>query len=70
MARGQVRFLSDREAYGFIKRDGYGKDVFLHRADVEQGPINEGCRVVFDITGTGRGPRARNVRLLTDTEEN
>lgn len=69
MACGRVRFLSDREAYGFIERDGYGQDVFLHRADVDRGPLSEGCRVVFDITSAGRGPRARNVRVCADGDE-
>lgn len=69
MARGHVRFLSDREAYGFIERDGYGKDVFLHRADVDQGPLSEGYRVVFEITSAGRGPRARNVRVCAANDE-
>ena len=69
MARGRVRFLSDREAYGFIERDGYGQDVFLHRADVDQGPLAEGCRVRFEITAAGRGPRARNVRVCADGDE-
>lgn len=69
MARGRVRFLSDREAYGFIERDSYGQDVFLHRADVDRGPLYEGCRVLFDITSAGRGPRARHVRVLADGGE-
>ena len=69
MASGRVRFLSDREAYGFIDRDGYGQDVFLHRADVDRGPVHEGCRVMFDISSAGRGPRARNVQVLAESEK-
>ncbi|UHQ95091.1 cold-shock protein [Haloterrigena alkaliphila] len=65
MARGRVRFLSDRETYGFIERDGYGQDVFLHRADVEHGPVEEGSRVEFDVTSADRGPRARNIRVTS-----
>lgn len=65
MARGRVRFLSDRETYGFIERDGYGQDVFLHRADVERGPIEEGAHVEFDVTSADRGPRARNIRVIS-----
>ncbi|WP_434522776.1 cold-shock protein [Halorubrum sp. AS12] len=64
MACGQVRFLSEREAYGFIERDGYGQDVFLHRADVVSGSVSQGVRVEFEISSAGRGPRAREVRVL------
>lgn len=70
MACGRIRFLSDWEAYGFIDRDGYGQDVFVHRADVEHGPLFEGARVEFDIDPTARGPRARNVRVIADVETN
>lgn len=66
MARGQVRFLSEREAYGFIQRDGYGQDVFLHCADVVSGSVAEGARVAFTISSAGRGPRAREVRVLEE----
>ena len=65
MARGRVRFLSDRETYGFIEREGYGQDVLLHRADVERGPIDEGVYVEFDVTSADRGPRARNIRAIS-----
>lgn len=64
MARGRVRFLSNREAYGFIEREGYGQDVFVHRSDVESGTLSEGVRVEFDISSAGRGPRARKVRTV------
>lgn len=64
MSCGHVRFLSDREAYGFIKRDGYGQDVFFHRADIVSGSVSEGDRVEFDIQSAGRGPRARNIQVL------
>lgn len=62
MGRGKVRFLSDREAYGFIEREGYGQDVFVHREDVEEGKLSEGDVVEFEITSAGRGPRARKVK--------
>lgn len=64
MQQGRIRFLSDREAYGFIERDGYGQDVFLHRADVMRGPIEEGIQVTFEVTSAGRGPRAKKVRVI------
>ena len=66
MATGYVRFFSDREAYGFIKRDGYGQDIFVQRSDVEAGDLSEGVRVEFDISSAGRGPRARRVRTTVD----
>jgi CspA family cold shock protein len=64
MERGRVRFLSDREAYGFIEREGYGQDVFVHRADVERGDLSEGDTVKFEISSAGRGPRARKIKVL------
>jgi CspA family cold shock protein len=66
MPRGRVRFLSNREAYGFIEREGYGQDVFVHRGDVRSGQLQEGVRVEFEITSAGRGPRARGVQVLSE----
>lgn len=69
MASGRIRFLSDQEAYGFIERDRYGQDVFLHRADVLTGEPTEGCRVEFEIDSAGRGPRAQNIKVIERPEE-
>ncbi|XGI83032.1 cold-shock protein [Halorutilales archaeon Cl-col2-1] len=68
MQHGWVRFLSKREAYGFIKRKEYGQDVFVHRADVKKGNLSRGARVEFKVTSTGRGPRARKVNVIEEGE--
>lgn len=69
-ATGRIRFLSDEEAYGFIERDGYGQDVFLHRADVVRGEPTLDARVSFRTQTASRGPRARDIVIedSTDTE--
>lgn len=69
MPRGRVRFLSEKEAYGFIEREGYGQDVFVQRADVQQGALQEGAVVKFELSSAGRGPRAREVKVLSDSDD-
>ncbi len=64
--RGQVkRFLSGK-GYGFIAEEG-GGDIFFHLSDVEsQGLPAEGQEVEFKLKETDRGPRAVNVRFLSE----
>lgn len=54
-------------AYGFIKLDGTRQAAYVHIADIENRTLlTAGDRVSFDIITNERGPRAVNVKLLSD----
>jgi len=61
MQTGTVRFYNPREGYGFIERDGPGRDVFVHIRDVSDPSIESGDHVEFVVETSERGPRARKV---------
>lgn len=66
MPDGRVRFLNEKEGYGFIERD-IGADVFVHVRNVD-GDLDEGVAVTFDIESSERGPRAENVVVRGDEQ--
>ncbi|KXA99451.1 cold-shock protein [candidate division MSBL1 archaeon SCGC-AAA259M10] len=62
--KGTVKFFDDRKNYGFIEPEGRGEDHFVHRSDIESGPLNEGDKVEFDSEQGDRGPKAVNVKKV------
>jgi cold shock CspA family protein len=65
MKGGKVRRWLDSQVYRFIKRDGGGPDLFLHRQQViasglDPYDINENARVYFDI---GRDKTGHDVAI-------
>lgn len=67
MATGTVKWYDPEKGYGFIARDDGDSDLFVHRTAIQEGDLNEGDRVEFDVTASAKGPRAENV---TVTEPN
>ncbi len=66
MARGQVRWFSEKKGYGFITRDD-GDDVFVHYSAIQgQGfkTLREGDEVEFEITQGEKGLQASNVVVV------
>ena len=65
MARGKVKWFSDKKGYGFITPDEEGaKDIFTHFSAIESDgfkSLKEGDVVEFDVTEGARGPQAANV---------
>lgn len=64
---GTVKWYNPEKGFGFIVRDGGGKDVFVHASALARGGItalSEGQRVVVDMIEGGKGPEAVSVRLL------
>jgi len=68
MPEGTIARLLIDKGFGFI-RDESGVEHFFHRSSV-RGAIfellREGQRVEFTPEDTGKGPRATDVRLLSD----
>ena len=63
---GTVKWYNAGRGFGFIARDGGGKDVFVHASLLEQVGItglDEGQRVFVDVAEGRRGPEAASIQL-------
>lgn len=64
MQEGTIARLTDK-GFGFIKREGEGKDLFFHSNDlvgVRFEELRESDRVTFEVTDSPKGPNAVSVR--------
>ncbi len=63
MARGTVKWFSDRKGYGFISA-AEAESVFVHHSAIEGNgfrTLHEGEVVEFDIKQSDKGSEAANV---------
>jgi CspA family cold shock protein len=66
MARGQVKWFSEKKGYGFITRED-GDDVFVHFSAIDKEgfkTLREGDEVEFEISQGEKGLQATNVTLV------
>ena len=66
MATGTVKWFNPTKGYGFIQQDEGGKDVFVHKNDLQGVFINEGDKVEFEIREGDKGLAATNITKLTE----
>ena len=66
MPTGTVKWFDAKKGFGFIVRDGVGKDVFVHVSALDRAGItglNEGQRVFVGVAEGQKGPEAASIRL-------
>lgn len=68
MQQGKVKWFDVEKGYGFIEPEDGGKDVFVHRNNVENLGYNQGLedgeKVEFDVEETDKGLSAVEVQSL------
>ena len=63
MAKGRVKWFSEKKGYGFIAQES-GRDIFVHYSSINSSgfkTLSEGDHVSFDVEESDRGPVAKNV---------
>lgn len=67
--QGQVAFLSDEKGFGFLKVDGYAKDVFFHAKHIRHTTferIRKGDIVsIGSIKKSDKGFNAEDIFLIS-----
>jgi cold shock protein len=66
MAKGKVKWFSNKKGYGFITPES-GKDVFVHHSSIQgdgHKSLEEGQEVEFEIENGPKGEKAVNVVVL------
>ena|ERR1700731_2243445 len=64
---GTVKSYNSTKGFGFIVRDGGGKDVFVHASSLQRSglaDLAEGQRVAVDVADGQKGPEAVGLRLI------
>ena len=64
MAEGTVKWFSNEKGFGFIEREGWGDDVFVHHSAIQMDgyrSLTEGQQVQFEVVQGDKGLQASNV---------
>jgi CspA family cold shock protein len=67
MAKGTVKRWLKFRGYGFIEPEGGGEDIFVHNSEVQgKDSLNEGDKVEYEVISSYKGPKATNVKLISE----
>jgi cold shock protein len=64
---GTVKWWQAGRGYGYIARDGGGRDAFFHVSSLNRQRVfrlSDGQRVVMDVVEGRKGPKATKIRLI------
>ena len=64
MARGKVKWFSEKKGYGFITPDDGGEDLFVHHSEIQASgfrTLSENDAVEFEVGQGQKGPCATKV---------
>jgi len=67
MATGTIKWFNEKKGYGFIQQDE-GGDLFVHYTALSGTgfrTLYEGQRVQFDVETSPKGPKAKNVEVIS-----
>ncbi len=66
--QGKIKFFDSQKGFGFITPDDGGKDIFVHRNNIEDLGYNEGFEdgeaVEFEVEETPKGLSATSVKSI------
>jgi CspA family cold shock protein len=66
VAKGVVKWFSDKKGFGFIEQED-GNDVFVHHSAINASgfrSLSEGDKVTFEVKQGLKGPAAENVTKI------
>ena len=69
---GRVKWFSGAKGYGFIKREGEEKDIFVHFSDVKKSGLKylkEDEQLTFEIKNSEKGLSAINLQKVINPQE-
>lgn len=55
---GTIKSFSYAKGFGYIKRKGGEKDLFVHIKSIKSGVLENGCKVLYEIISDESGKEA------------
>ncbi|NIR87917.1 cold shock domain-containing protein [Candidatus Bathyarchaeota archaeon] len=67
MTKGTVKRWLTLRGYGFIAPEDGSEDIFVHNSDIKgRYGLKEGEKVEFEMINTYKGPKAVNVKPISE----